>query len=186
MESLPRNEAALLGLSSKVSRVKWLAMGLSFIDNVNNKSTLYVLTLWGNLKVSDIFMHADILTYRMTDEIAAEAAAQAVERAADIFGLLSSPVRLHIVLELCVGEKSVSELLLVVNGKQPNMSQHLTMMCRAGLLGRRKQGAQVYYRIANHSAVSACRMVCSQVAEKNDRKVALPTLQPMNGLCERN
>lgn len=123
-----------------------------------------------------IFVHADIVTYRMTDEVVAAVHAHVVERAADIFGLLSSPVRLHIVLELRAGEKSVSELLVVVNGKQPNMSQHLTMMCRAGLLGRRKQGAQVYYRIANHSAVSACKIVCAQLAEKSDRKFALPAL----------
>ena len=121
-------------------------------------------------------MHADIFTSGMTDEVIAEVNAHVVGRAADIFSLLSSPVRLHIVLELRAGEKSVSELLAVVSGKQPNMSQHLTMMCRAGLLGRRKQGAQVYYRIANHSAVSACRMVCAQVAEKSDRKFALPVL----------
>jgi DNA-binding transcriptional ArsR family regulator len=129
-----------------------------------------------NRSRTHILVHADIFTYRMTDEMVAEVHAHVVERAADIFGLLSSPVRLHIVLELRAGEKSVSELLVVVNGKQPNMSQHLTMMCRAGLLGRRKQGAQVYYRIANQSAVSACKIVCAQVVEKSDRRFALPAL----------
>ena len=121
-----------------------------------------------------IFVHAHIFTYRMTDAMIAEVTTRVVERAADIFSLLSTPVRLRIVLELRSGEKSVSELLGVVHGRQPNMSQHLTMMCRAGLLARRKHGAQVYYRIADHSAVSVCKIVCEEVAEKDNRKFALP------------
>lgn len=112
----------------------------------------------------------------MTDEIVAEVATHVVERAADIFGLLSTPVRLRIILELRSGEKSVGELLVGMQGGQPNMSQHLSMMYRAGLVARRKQGAQVYYRIANQSAVSACRIVCAQVALDGGRKLAHPVV----------
>jgi ArsR family transcriptional regulator len=56
------------------------------------------------------------------------------------------------------------------------MSQHLTMMYRAGLVARRKQGAQVYYRIANESVVSVCKIVCAQVALNSDKRHALPVL----------
>lgn len=117
-----------------------------------------------------------MFTYRMTDKAADKVAAQIVEGAADIFGLLSAPVRLRIVLELHSGEKSVGELLDVVHGRQPNMSQHLSMMCRAGLLARRKQGAHAYYSLANDSAVSACRIICEQVAERSGRRIALSVL----------
>ena len=47
---------------------------------------------------------------------------------------------------------------------QPNMSQHLNIMYRAGLVGKRRQGTQVYYHIADESAVMVCRAVCTQVA----------------------
>ena len=113
-----------------------------------------------------------MFTYRMTDKVAVDVTARVVERAADIFSLLSAPVRLRIVLELHSGEKSMGELLNVVHGRQPNMSQHLSMLCRAGLLARRKQGAHAYYSLANDSAVSACRIICAQVAEKSDKRLA--------------
>lgn len=105
----------------------------------------------------------------MADEFLNESYSHVIERAADVFGLLSTPVRLRIVLELCSGEKSVRELLVGLQVGQPNVSQHLTMMYRAGLVSRRKQGAQVYYRIANESVVSVCKAVCAQVALDMDK-----------------
>ena len=110
----------------------------------------------------------------MTDESALEINTHMVERAADLFGLLATPVRLRTILELRSGEKPVGERLAGVQGGQANMSQHLTMMYRAGLVARRKQGAQVYCRIANESVVSACRIVCAQLALNSDMRNALP------------
>ena len=117
-----------------------------------------------------------MVTYGMTDKFGAKVGAHAVERAADLFGLLSTPVRLRIILELRSAEKLVAELLAGVQWGQPNMSQHLTMMYRAGLVARRKQGAQVYCRIANQSVVSVCKIVCTQVALNSNKRKALPVL----------
>ena len=47
---------------------------------------------------------------------------------------------------------------------QPNMSQHLNIMYRSGILGKRRQGAQMFYRIADEKAVVVCRAMCTQVA----------------------
>ena len=110
----------------------------------------------------------------MTDKEVSERAAHVVERAADLFSLLSTPVRLRIVLQLCSGEKSVSELLVALKVGQPNVSQHLTMMYRAGLVCRRKQGAQVFYRIANDSVIAVCKTVCTQVATDMGKKLLTP------------
>jgi len=65
---------------------------------------------------------------------------------------------------LCQGEKNVGQLLDHIGVAQPNMSQHLNIMYRAGVLGKRRQGAQIFYRIANESAVVVCRAVCTQVS----------------------
>ena len=86
------------------------------------------------------------------------------ERAAEWFGVLSTPMRLRIIRALCQGEKNVGQLIEVLGVSQPNMSQHLNLMYRAGLVGKRRQGTQVYYRIADESAVRVCRAVCTQVA----------------------
>ena len=86
------------------------------------------------------------------------------EKAAELFAVLSTPIRLRIISELCQGEKNVGQLLDHIDVAQPNMSQHLNIMYRAGILGKRRQGAQMFYRIADESAVVVCRAVCTQVA----------------------
>jgi len=86
------------------------------------------------------------------------------EKAAEWFGVLSTPIRLRIISALCQGEKNVGQLIETLGVSQPNMSQHLSLMYRAGLVGRRREGAQIYYHIADESAVLVCRAVCTQVA----------------------
>lgn len=88
------------------------------------------------------------------------------EKAAELFGLLSTPVRLRILSVLCSGEKNVGQLLESIDIAQPNMSQHLNIMYRSGIVAKRRQGAQVFYRIADVSAVNVCRAVCTQVADE--------------------
>lgn len=97
-------------------------------------------------------------------EAAEDAMLAVFEKAAELFAVLSTPIRLRIISELCRGEKSVSQLLDHVGVAQPNMSQHLNIMYRAGIVGKRRQGAQMIYRIADESVVGVCRAVCTQVA----------------------
>ena len=88
---------------------------------------------------------------------------QAFERAAELFGLLATPIRLRIISELCEGEKNVSQLLDRIAVTQSNMSQHLNMLYRAGVVTRRRQGAQVFYRMGEGVAPLLCRAVSTQV-----------------------
>ncbi|MBE7942621.1 MULTISPECIES: metalloregulator ArsR/SmtB family transcription factor [Ramlibacter] len=93
---------------------------------------------------------------------------QVFELAAEIFRVMSSPMRLKIISCLCNGEKNVSELLSEVDTTQPNMSQHLNTLYQAGVLGRRREGVQIYYRIVNDRVVTLCRAVCTQIAIETD------------------
>jgi ArsR family transcriptional regulator len=86
------------------------------------------------------------------------------DKAAELFAVLSTPIRLRIISELCQGERNVGQLLDQIGVSQPNMSQHLNIMCRSGILGKRRQGAQMFYRIADEKAVVVCRAMCTQVA----------------------
>ncbi len=59
------------------------------------------------------------------------------------------------ILALCArGELSVSELMQILGQSQPRVSRHLKLMVDAGLLERMPEGAQVYFRIADHAATS--------------------------------
>jgi DNA-binding transcriptional ArsR family regulator len=86
------------------------------------------------------------------------------ETAAELFSLLSTPVRLKILSSLCHGEKNVSQMLMEIDSSQPNLSQHLSALYRAGVLAKRREGTQIFYRVVNENAVSICRSVCTQVA----------------------
>lgn len=84
--------------------------------------------------------------------------------AAEVFRVMSAPMRLKIISCLCNGEKNVSQLLTEVDTTQPNMSQHLNTLYQSGVLGKRREGVQIYYRIINDRVVTLCRAVCTQIA----------------------
>jgi len=90
------------------------------------------------------------------------------EKAADLFRVMSAPMRLRIISALCNGEKNVGELLAEIDTTQPNMSQHLNTLYQAGVLGKRRAGVQIYYRIINDRVVTLCRAVCEQISSQSD------------------
>ena len=80
-------------------------------------------------------------------------------------------MRLNIISRLCNGEKNVCELLREIYTPQPNMSQHLNTLYQAGVLGKRRDGVQIFYRIINDRVVTLCRAVCTQIAIEEDSSV---------------
>ncbi|MCZ2089108.1 MAG: ArsR family transcriptional regulator, partial [Burkholderiales bacterium] len=62
---------------------------------------------------------------------AALEADQVFELAAEVFRVMSAPMRLKIISALCNGEKNVGQLLAEIRTTQPNMSQHLNTLYQA-------------------------------------------------------
>lgn len=89
---------------------------------------------------------------------------QVFDSVAELFAVLSTPIRLKIISAVCQGEKNVSELLSEIDTTQPNMSQHLSMLYRSGVLAKRRDGTQMYYRLQSERVATLCRAVCTQVA----------------------
>ena len=96
---------------------------------------------------------------------------QVFDSAAELFRLLSTPIRLKIISALCGHEKNVSQLLAEIDTTQPNMSQHLATLYRAGVLARRREATQIYYRIGSERVATLCRAVCMQIAVEFDGDV---------------
>jgi DNA-binding transcriptional ArsR family regulator len=92
---------------------------------------------------------------------------------AELFSVLSTPIRLKIISALCSGEKNVSQLLEQIDTTQPNMSQHLSTLYRAGVLAKRREGTQIHYRLESERVASLCRAVCNQAATEigGDRSI---------------
>jgi ArsR family transcriptional regulator len=103
------------------------------------------------------------------------------ELAAELFGLLAAPMRLRILSALCDGERSVSQMLERIATTQPNLSQHLNVLYRTGLLARRKEGTQVLYRVQSEKAVALCRAVCTQIAIEIDEPSQMPAAERLVG-----
>lgn len=99
---------------------------------------------------------------------------QVFSSAAELFRLLSTPIRLKIISALCQTEKNVTQLLGEIDTTQPNMSQHLSTLYRAGVLSRRRDATQIYYRIGNERAATLCRAVCTQIALEADGETDMP------------
>lgn len=95
------------------------------------------------------------------------------ESAAALFAVLATPMRLRVLSAVCTQEKSVSQLLLEINTTQPNLSQHLAVLARTGVLAKRKVGTQVFYRVQSEKAVALCRSVCMQIAIEVDEPDAV-------------
>lgn len=104
----------------------------------------------------------------MPERLDANDAARVYEVAAELFAVMAAPLRLKIISALCSAEMNVSELLAAVETSQPNLSQHLATLYRAGIVARRRDGNQVFYSVCNPKAVSLCRAVCTQVAIEFD------------------
>ena len=85
------------------------------------------------------------------------------ELAAELFSLLSAPMRLRIIKSVCDSEKNVTEMLKEINTTQPNMSQHLNTLYKAGVLGKRREGVQIYYRVIDPRVTELCHSVCSHI-----------------------
>ncbi len=75
------------------------------------------------------------------------------EHVAEIMKAVAHPVRLQIIELLETKEMCVGDIVEAVGGKQAITSQQLNMMRDKGVLGSRRDGAKVYYRIENRNVI---------------------------------
>lgn len=72
-----------------------------------------------------------------------------VDEASGFLKKLANPDRLLVACALVSGERSVRELEDGLGIRQPGLSQQLAELREAGLIVGRKQGKQVFYRLAD-------------------------------------
>jgi DNA-binding transcriptional ArsR family regulator len=90
-----------------------------------------------------------------------------IEQVAQRFKLLSEPMRLQLLNLLQVHEEmSVQEVVEATGHRQANVSKHLGLMAREGLLRRRKAGLRVYYAIDDPKLRDMCLLVCGRLRQE--------------------
>ncbi|NJD75717.1 MAG: helix-turn-helix transcriptional regulator [Candidatus Methanoperedens sp.] len=88
------------------------------------------------------------------------------EMHAEICKVFTSPKRLEIINLLRDGEKTVNELAEQACLLQANISQHLTVLRQNNVVTTRRDGANVYYKIANPKILQACDLMREVLLEK--------------------
>ncbi|MBL8384810.1 MAG: winged helix-turn-helix transcriptional regulator [Burkholderiales bacterium] len=93
----------------------------------------------------------------------------ALAHVAAYFQALSEPTRLKILNLLRTGERNVGEIAEATGTTAANVSRHLTLLTKHGLVAREGRGTSVYYRIADDSVYALCDLVCGSIARQFEK-----------------
>lgn len=85
---------------------------------------------------------------------------------ADFFKALAHPMRIRILRMLESGERCVCELMDASSIEQSNLSQHLSVLKKQGILVSRKEGSKVIYRILYPSVLDVLKHVEKTLSEQ--------------------
>lgn len=91
---------------------------------------------------------------------------EALELIAARFRVLGEPMRLRLLIALESGERNVTQLVQATGANQANVSRHLQTLADAGILGRRKEGLNVLYHIADPGIFELCEGVCGSLQKR--------------------
>src|SRR5436190_16878334 len=94
---------------------------------------------------------------------------EALAQVAAYFQALSEPTRLQILNLLRQQERNVGELAELCGYSAANVSRHLALLTRHGLVARESRGNSAYYSIADASVYQLCDLVCGSIARQFER-----------------
>src|SRR5207253_3536600 len=89
-----------------------------------------------------------------------------VDLIAERFRALGEPTRIKLLDRLREREATVLELTELIGTTQQNVSKHLGVLQRSGIVARRKQGNFAYYRIIDEVVYSLCEQVCGSLQQQ--------------------
>ena len=89
-----------------------------------------------------------------------------VELVARRLRVIGEPMRIRLLDLLRDGEATVADLTDALGASQQNVSKHLAVLAGAGIVGRRRDGNHVYYRIVDESVLALCDQVCGSLQQQ--------------------
>jgi DNA-binding transcriptional ArsR family regulator len=91
-----------------------------------------------------------------------------MEFQAQVCKTFSNAKRLEVLNLLKTGEMTVSDITKALGTTKANTSQHLMVMRMRGILKTRRDGTNIYYRIANEKLINACNLMQEALAHIMD------------------
>lgn len=92
---------------------------------------------------------------------------------AEVCKTLSHPKRLEILSILRDDEMAAGEIVKKMKISKGNVSQHLTLMRNAGILEARRDGVNIYYRIASPKVIQACDLMREVLMDNHNKNAKL-------------
>jgi len=95
------------------------------------------------------------------------------ELKAEIIQAAAHPIRLAVIEFLSKGEQCVCDIVEHVGAQRSNVSRHLSVMVRAGVLESRKEGLKVIYSLQTPCILKFLSCVDQVLKEKIGKEAAL-------------
>ena len=95
------------------------------------------------------------------------------ELKAEIIQAAAHPIRLAVIEFLSKGEQCVCDIVEHVGAQRSNVSRHLSMMVRAGVLQHHKEGLKVIYKLKTPCILDffSCITTCLKQQVKDSEKL---------------
>lgn len=94
---------------------------------------------------------------------------------AEVCKTLGHPLRIEVIDLLQAKELSFTDILNVTGGLKSNLSQHLSLMTKKGILKVRREGQCNYFSLSSKKVAQACRLM---------REVLIDNLKKQKAILE--
>lgn len=95
------------------------------------------------------------------------------ELIAERFRVIGEPMRIRLLDALRAGPRTIGELTDALGTSQQNVSKHVGVLARAGIVAREKEGNRVRCSIADPTVFALCETVCGGLRRQVDELDAL-------------
>jgi DNA-binding transcriptional ArsR family regulator len=99
---------------------------------------------------------------------------QGAQDACALMKVLSNPDRLMLLCQMADGERNVGELEEALGIAQPTLSQQLAVLRGESLVATRRDGKNIYYRLASPQALAVMQVLyaqfCASAKSKRSRQ----------------
>jgi DNA-binding transcriptional ArsR family regulator len=92
---------------------------------------------------------------------------------AAVFAALSNPTRHELMHILCKGPRTPSDLADALEVSRPNVSQHLALLQREGLVRRTREGTHVLWQVVDPRLSQACELIDEVLSRQLSQKAHL-------------
>lgn len=92
---------------------------------------------------------------------------------AEVCKALAHPLRIQVIDVLSGRELSFTDIMAGTGVLKSNLSQHLSVMTRAGILRTRREGQSVFYKLASARVGRACSIMRQVLIDNLKRQSSL-------------